>query len=479
MPNDCCCVRCKWVFKVKRNGVFRARLVACGYSQIAGVDYQENFAPVITDITWRTLLVLMLTFGYDGKLIDIEVAFLHGDLEEDIYMDCPEGMESAKEDECLQLQHTIYGLVQAARQFWKKLVSILKKIGFEGGQAGPCLMMRKDKKGVIFIGLYVDDCLCIGDATAIEGLASELRSAGLQVKDPEELKDYLSCKIHYDEGKKSAVLIQEDLLRKMNKKFGDMVKNLTTYKMPGTPSVGLTCPEDKSWIIDAGGHATYHSGVGMLLYLAKHTRPDIANAVRELSKLNDCPTEHGFKEMKRVIKYVLDTRNKGLKFKPEQSKDFFNMFAYSDSDFAGDKDKRTSVSGFIIIVNGAPVSWKSKAQASVTLSSSEAEYVALSETAKEIKFIWMLIKSMGFEVKLPITVRVDNIGAIFMSENITASNRTKHVDIRFHFVNEMVEQGFIEVIFIRTNENLADIFTKNVNTELGEAHHKEIIDKAH
>ena len=115
IPPDRRCVKHKWVFKIKQNGTFQARLVACGYSQVAGVDFSENFAPVIIDVTWRILLIVMLTLGLEGKLIDIEVAFLHGDLEEDIYMDCPEGMEDAQPDECLKLEHTIYGLVQSAR----------------------------------------------------------------------------------------------------------------------------------------------------------------------------------------------------------------------------------------------------------------------------------------------------------------------------------------------------------------------------
>ena len=131
VPHDRRCVKNKWVFKIKRNGVHRARLVACGYSQIAGVNFTDNFAPVINDVTFRILLIIVLLCGYDTKVIDVETAFLHGDLDEDIYMDCPSGLEECEKDQCLKLNKSIYGLVQGARQFWKKLVEILESGGFE------------------------------------------------------------------------------------------------------------------------------------------------------------------------------------------------------------------------------------------------------------------------------------------------------------------------------------------------------------
>ena len=166
-----------------------------------------------------------------------------------------------------------------------------------------------------------------------------------------------------------------------------------------------------------------------------------------------------------MIKFVLDTKTYGLKIEPklvEEALEWF-MVMYVDSDHAGDKESRISVTGFILYLLGVPIVWRSKAQRSVALSSSEAEYMALSEAAKEIKFVYMILCSMGIKVQLPIIVRVDNVGAIFMSENTTTSNRTKHIDIRYHFVKEFVEDGFIKILFVRTEDNDADIFTKNVD----------------
>ena len=162
MPRDRCCVKSKWVLKIKRNSIYKARLVACGYSQIPGVDFSEvPYSPVINDVTYRIMMIISMIRKYSMCLIDIETAFLHGDLteEEEVYMECPPGMEES-EGKVLQLQKTIYGLVQSARAFYKKLTEVLRSIGFEGGHADPCLLSRKGKKGNAHIALYVDDCLC-------------------------------------------------------------------------------------------------------------------------------------------------------------------------------------------------------------------------------------------------------------------------------------------------------------------------------
>ena len=169
----------------------------------------------------------------------------------------------------------------------------------------------------------------------------------------------------------------------------------------------------------------------MLLYLVKHSRPDIANAVRELSKVLNAPGRKAWNEMLRVIKYVLQTKNLALKIEPDLNQGLSNwsILAYSNSNWAADQETRVSVTGFVLYLCGVPISWKSRGQKSVSLSSSEAEYIALSEAAKEVKFVYQVLTNMGIKVKLPIVVQVDNIGAIFMSGNIAISDRTKHVNI--------------------------------------------------
>ena len=170
----------------------------------------------------------------------------------------------------------------------------------------------------------------------------------------------------------------------------------------------------------------------MLLFLVKHSRPDIANCTRELSKVLDRASEGAYKELMRSIKFVIDTKNYRLRIEPKgEFNGEWELRMYTDSDYAGDKSTRISVTGYILFFMGVPIIWKSKSQKSIMLSSSEAEYVALLEAAKEIKFVYQLLLSIGIQVRLPIVVRVDNVGAIFMSENTSTSGQTKHIDIRY------------------------------------------------
>ena len=476
IPKDRRCIKCKWIFDIKRDGRFRARLVACGYSQVPGVDFVESYAPVINDITWQILIVLKIMMGYDALIVDVETAFLHGDLEETIFMDCPPGMK-ARNDECCLLKKSIYGLVQAARQYFKKYIDVLRKAGFKGGNVDPCLMYRRTGNDIVYISIHVDDALLVGTKKGIKDAIADIKKGGFELKIEGSLDDYLSCEITFDEDGSGGYIHQPHLISKIEKMFGELVKNRQVYGTPGTPGFRMLRDLEEAKL-DEKRHSMYRSGVGMLLYLVKHSRPDLANPIRELSKVLDGPNGKSWGEMCRIIKYVLDTKNMSLRIKPIGN-DINNMemIAFSDSDWAADRETRISVSGFIIYLNGVAISWKSRAQKGVTLSSSEAEFVALSEAVKEIRFIFQVLRSMGIEVKTPIVVRADNVGAMFMAKNTSISDRTKHVDIRYHFIREFIDQEFIKIVFVSTKENVADIFTKNLPKELFERHSNNMIEE--
>jgi hypothetical protein len=267
------------------------------------------------------------------------------------------------------------------------------------------------------------------------------------------------------------------MIKKIETTFGHLIKSNSMYKTPGTPSYNIIRPTSVDEKISDEDQQIFRSGVGSLLYLVKHSRPDISNVVRELAKCMGEATPAAFKELKRVIKFVLDTKNYGLRIEPKlkEKQDDWELILYSDSDWAGDKENRHSVTGYIMYLLGVPILWKSKLQRTVALSSSEAEYYALSEASKEVKFVIQVLESMGIKVELPITVYVDNVGAIFMSENVTATSRTRHVDARHHFVREFVEDGYIKIIFVRSEDNKSDGFTKNVTTDVYEKHKSSYI----
>jgi hypothetical protein len=185
----------------------------------------------------------------------------------------------------------------------------------------------------------------------------------------------------------------------------------------------------------------------------------------------DGATSSHLKAMYRTIKYVIDTKSMCLALMPNRTdtKEWV-LYGMSDSDYAGDKDTRISVSGYVVYANGALITWKSRGQKSVTLSSTEAEYVALAELVTEVQFVKMIIESMGMAVRIPIKLRADNIGAIFLAKNTTTGQRTKHIDVRYHFIRELVEDGTIEIEFVKTLDNEADIYTKNTSGELFQKH---------
>ena len=220
----------------------------------------------------------------------------------------------------------------------------------------------------------------------------------------------------------------------------------------------MTVRHEDSDTIPESLQKNYRSGVGMLLYLINYSRPDLSDAVRELSKCMDRATYGTYQEMLCVVKFVLDTKNYCLRIQPNfVSKNSWELKVFSDSDWAGDPETRISVTGFIVYLQNVPVCWRSKAQRGVTLSSSEAEYVAMSEAVKEIRFIYFILKDIGIEVQLPIVVKSDNVGALFMSQNSSTGVRSRHVDTRYHFIRENVEDGIVKVEFVNSSENDSDI----------------------
>ena len=479
-------VGCKWVFKKKKNGVYRARLVALGYSQIPGVDFTDNFAPVVNDVSLRLVLMMWLSRDdWDAEIVDVETAFLYGNMDETVYMKIPQGYKYEVEDIdetvwCLELQKCIYGLVQAARQWWKELIENLRELEFKRSKADPCLLYRENNDGMIIICIYVDDILIVGSQSSIEAAVQDLKTK-FTVKRVGTLQEYVGCTVLRSGREKKVQYCQSGLISRLEKDFGYEVENMKKYETPAAPRDIVMRPQEGDDLLSQNEQAKYRSGVGMLLYLVKFSRPDIANSVRELSKVMDGATKGHLKCLLRVIKFVLDTREKCLQMDLSNFDASggvkWGMKAFCDSDFAGDKDTRISVTGFVIYVMGALISWRSRGQKSVTLSSSEAEYVALSEVCAEIMFIKQVLEFLKMKVELPIVVHVDNVGAIYLASNATTSQRTRHIDVRYHFVRDYVEDGVVQIVFVRSEDNDADMFTKNVSKEVYKRHMEKYMGK--
>ena len=465
----------KWVFKEKKDGVFRARLVAKGYNQIAGIDFQLNFAPVTNEVALRIMLILWITKEYFAEIADVETAFLHGELEEELYLKIPNGLCEFLEEigekfdgDYLKLTKSIYGLVQAARSWWKKFTKVLKEnLKFESFPGDSCLLRRNDENGSVFLILYVDDCFVLGNRVAVKAALEEIEKH-FSIKRNENVHDFIGCSIERTGNK--IFLSQPDLITKLLAKFEHELRDLQEYLTPAPQGARVILCEENESILNSEMQSRYQSGVGSLLYLLKHSRPELSNCVRELSKGMTKANEAHYKLLLRAIKYLQMTKGRKLILHPKTTEEMWSLKAYSDSDFAGDKNDRRSVSGFVIYLCGCPVAWKSRSQKSVTLSSTEAEYVAISEVATEILYIKSLLDFVNVKVDMPIEVFVDNIGAIFLSKNASTGNRTKHVDTRYHFVRDYIENGVLKVTFVRLEMNDADIFTKNLGNDSFNVH---------
>ena len=469
----------KWVFKEKKNGIYRARLVAKGYNQVAGVDFQYNFAPVTSEVTLRVLLVLWVKNNYFAEVADVQTAFLNGDLEEEIYLMKPEGLTKFMDEEneefegnYLKMERSIYGLVQAARQFWIKFTMVLKKdMNFLQHSNDSCLFKREDEDGTVIIILYVDDCFTVGSKAAVKKALGEIEKH-FSITRSEQVEDFIGCTITRKGNQ--VTLHQPDLIKKLLMKFEKEIKDLKPYDTPAAAGTRIVRNQEDGTLLSDEEQSKYRSGVGSLLYLLKHSRPEMSNSIRELSKAMDGANKAHQKALYRAIKYLEQTKDRQLILEPKEGSKNWEIRGYCDSDFAGDSDSRKSVSGFVIFFCGVPISWKSKGQKSVALSSTEAEYMAVSEVAMEILYIAGILQFLGIKPSYPIEVQVDNIGAIYLSKTATTGSRTKHIDTRYHFVRDYIEDGILKVVFVRSAENIADIFTKNLNGEQFRKHEESL-----
>ena len=453
-PVDNKIIGCKWVFKEKTNSDgssrFKARLVAKGYAQIHGVDYQETFSPVVRFTAIRVLLAIGIQQKKFIHQMDVITAFLHGDLEEDVYMRQPEGYEViGRETEVCKLKKSIYGLKQSPRCWNAKLHTSLIQIGFNSSDADPCVYICGGK----IIAVYVDDLILLTDTKdEMESLKNRL-SEEFNMKDLGEVSQFLGVSINRSEN--NITLHQRSYIEEIVQRF-----NMSEAKTVTTPSDVnvLLVKEDGSSLVDK---TLYQSIAGALLYVSMATRPDIAHAVGVVCRYNAVPTKTHMSALKRIICYLKGTSELALTYNSEEVSP---MYGYSDADWAGDRDTRLSTSGYVFMIGGGAVSWSSKKQKTTALSTAEAEYIALSEACKEVMWLRKLLGDLtGVSDKLEMTtIMEDNQAATAMVKNPVFHARSKHIDIRYHYIRELHQHGKVTLMYCPTESMTADVMTKSI-----------------
>lgn len=459
MPKDRKPIDCKWVYKVKydeRGNIakFKARLVARGFSQRYGIDYDEVFAPVAKQQTLRMLLSVAGARGYEVKQYDVESAFLNGELSEEIYMRQPPGFKQS--NKMLKLRKSLYGLKQAARVWNEKLHEALTISGCVQNVADKCLYTAKSGESVCYILMHVDDIVTAGNDKNFVNKIIESLNKHFIIKELGKVSHYLGIDITRDE-KGNFSIGQPNYIDKIveEAKLQD-ARNSRVPISTGYYKVESNGTNEQTKLLET--NETYRKLIGMLLYVSTNTRPDISIAVSILSQRVSHPTINDMNEVKRMIRYLKTTRDERLKLSDERFEK--SLKVYTDADWAEETRDRRSNSGFLARINGGTFAWSCRKQTLVALSSTEAEYIALSEATKEVIWIRELMKCFNISVDKPTDIYVDNQSCVKIAENEKFSNRTKHIDTKFHFIRDQARKKVIAFKYVPSNENLADMMTK-------------------
>lgn len=458
LPSSKRAIPCKWVFKTKTNEKgdvvkYKARLVIKGCSQKKGIDYNEVFSPVVRFSSLRYLFALAAKYDFDILQMDAISAFLQGDIEEEVYMVQPSHYEKG-EEVCL-LQKSLYGLKQASRQWNKKLDSALKGLGLEQSHLDPCIYFKiVDEKDMLFVAIYVDDLMIFTNQQKSADYFKNELSKRFKMKDLGEICYCLGMHVERDRTKGKIYLDQRKYILEVLNKFGlSDCKPVNTPLDMNTKIKGST--EEGKILHDI----PYQEAIGCLLYISQVTRPDISFAINMLSKYNNKPEMHHWVALKRVMRYLKGTQDYRLTFKQTQDEELTH--GYCDADWANSEDDRRSVTGYIFLLQGGSISWNSRRQATVALSTTEAEYMALSTCVQEALWLRQFQEDFWPQLKnKPLTIYSDNQSSIKLSGSDGYHSRTKHIDVRHHFVRDKVIGGLIEVQYIQTDQMVADALTK-------------------
>lgn len=459
-------IGCKWVYK-KKPGIpgiepprHKGRLVAKGYSQVEGVDYNEVFAPVVKHISIRNILSLVVNEDLHLEQLDVKTAFLNGTLEEEIFMEQPEGYEvKGKEDMVCLLKKSLYGLKQSPRQWNKRFDGFMKDQGFRQSPYDQCVYISGEElTGRIYLLIYVDDMLLVSKSMdLIQNLKDKL-SREFEMKDLGAATRILGMDILRNREEGTLKLSQGKYLEKVLSTF-----NMSDCKPVTTPlgaQFKLKSLDEKEEVTEPQFMVDipYASAVGSLMYAMVGSRPDIAHAVGVVSRFMGNPGRKHWEAVKWILRYIRGTTDFGLWFKKGEG---FRVEGYSDADYATDLDRRRSVTGYLFQVGNNTVSWRSGLQPIVALSTTESEYMALNEAAKEALWLKGFCEDLNYD-QGAVKVNCDSQSAIFLAKNGGYHERTKHIHTKFNFIRDVIANGSVSVVKVHTTVNLADILTKSV-----------------
>ncbi|KAI3494512.1 hypothetical protein L1887_40761 [Cichorium endivia] len=457
-PANASIVGLKWVYRNKldtKGNVVRnkARLVVKGYCQQEGIDYEETFAPVARLESVRIFLAYAAHKNFDVFQMDVKCAFLNGDLEETVFVEQPPGFESKiHPNHCYVLDKAVYGLKQAPRAWYETLTKFLKESNFKQGSVDPTLFRKKVGTHLMIVQIYVDDIIFGSTDPNLSKDFEKLMKSKFQMSMMGKINFFLGLQIK--QSKEGIFINQQKYTKSLLERFG--MTNCSKEKVPLPAGTRLNPSLDKT---KTGIHQ-YRSMIGSLLYLTA-SRPDIMFAVCNCARYQADPREPHLAAMKTIFRYLHGITAYGLWYPANSG---FYIQAYSNSDLGGCSIDRKSTSGGCQFLDGKLISWQSKKQTCVSISTAEAEYVAAAACTSQIIWIQSQLKDYAINMR-KIPLFCDSQSEIRICHNPVQHSKTKHIALRYHFIKSHVEEGNIVVHFVQTTEQLADIFTKALNEE--------------
>ena len=464
-PKDREVVGGKWVYTVKtgpdKAETHKARYVAKGYSQIPGIDYHETFSPTARMSSIRVLLQQAIQNNMLVHQMDVKTAYLNAPIDCEIYMEQPEGFEKVgKNGEKLvcRLNKSLYGLKQSGRNWNNMLHDHLLGKGFTQSLADPCVYTRNSGASeCAIIIIWVDDLIIsASNEILLESVKGSL-SSRFKMKDLGILSWFLGTEFKCS--KSEIEMSQKQYIEKLLVKFG-----MTECKPKPTPATVSSDTIAETGSPELRDPTLYRAIVGSLIYVMTGTRPDLCYIVMKLSQDMSNPTEENLIAAKHVLRYLKGTIDQSLRFRKSEAP--LKLIGFCDSDWGGDVRDRRSISGygFMLTNEGPLVSWRSRKQPTVALSTCEAEYMALTEAVQEAKFLKQLCIDLKIvQVDYSVLLNGDNQGAINLAKNPMYHKRSKHIDVKYHFIRSEVRTGQVKLAYISTDQNIADIFTKPVS----------------
>jgi hypothetical protein len=455
-PPDATVIGSRWVYKSKldSHGLVtrrKARFVARGFTQRVGEHYDQTFSPVVQGVTLRAVLALAAQHGWVVHQIDFNNAFINAPIDGTIYVQQPEGFERRAPGgapQVLLLQRSLYGLAQSPRLWCKEVSEQLAELGYVASPVDPCVFVHL-RSGVVLL-LYVDDLLLTGtsNSTVITTAVAEL-ARRCSVKNLGAVQWFLGMSVSVAPG--CVTVDQDAYVRILLERFGMLACNGSV-----TPAAVGSGGEEGEQLLTAPEVLRYRSLIGGLLYVAVNTRPDIAHTVMSLARFMQGPTSAHWQRARRVLRYLRGNPG-GLVYTQQESA---TLEAFADASFATDNSSGKSTTGFVLLLSGAAVSWRSKLQSCVAQSTTEAEYISLALAAAEVYWLRQLLAFLNNEQAAATPIYEDNNAALQLASNPVVQQRTRTINVKYHYLRQLVGQKVVDVLAVRTGAQRADVLTK-------------------